>query len=142
MHRRRNTGSYFGSPNNFWSEDLIFDIVPFRSCYHALLGRTTFARFNAVPHYAYLKLKMTRPNGVITINGNTERSLRTRGANTSLCGRLPGSRGSSQMICLAGSTRFFIAHPHYHAISGTYSRESYIGIHAPQLPPHGSRLRT
>ena len=28
----------FGSPNNFRSEELIFDIVPFRSGYHALLG--------------------------------------------------------------------------------------------------------
>ena len=67
----------FGSPDNFRSEELIFDIVPFRSGYHALLGRTAFARFNAVPHYAYLKLKMPRPRGVITVNGNTERSLRT-----------------------------------------------------------------
>jgi hypothetical protein len=28
----------FGSPENFRSEELIFDIVPFRSGYHALLG--------------------------------------------------------------------------------------------------------
>ena len=67
----------FGSPDNFRSEDLIFDIVPFRSGYHALLGRTAFARFNTVPHYAYLKLKMPGPRGVITVNGNMERSLRT-----------------------------------------------------------------
>ena len=40
----------FGSPDNFRSEELIFDIVPFRSGYHALLGRPAFARFNAVPH--------------------------------------------------------------------------------------------
>ena len=66
-----------GSPDNFRSEELIFDIVPFRSGYHALLGRTAFARFNAVPHYAYLKLKMPGPRGVIIVNGNTERSLRT-----------------------------------------------------------------
>src|SRR3989337_725614 len=67
----------FGSPENFRSEDLIFDIAPFRSGYHALLGQTAFAKFNVVPHYAYLKLKMPGPSGVITINGNTERSLRT-----------------------------------------------------------------
>ena len=42
----------FGSPDNFRSEELIFDIVPFRSGYHALLGRTAFAKFNAVLHYA------------------------------------------------------------------------------------------
>ena len=61
----------FGSPDNFQSEELIFDIVPFRNGYHVLLGRTAFARFNAVPHYAYLKLKMPGPRGVITVNGNT-----------------------------------------------------------------------
>ena len=67
----------FRSPENFRSEELIFDIVPFRSGYHALLGRPALARFNAVPHYAYLKIKMTGPRGVIIVNGNTERSLRT-----------------------------------------------------------------
>ena len=67
----------FGSPDNFRSEELIFDIVPFCSGYHALLGLTAFARFNAVPHYTYLKLKMPGPCGVITVNRNTERSLRT-----------------------------------------------------------------
>ena len=40
----------FGSLYNFRSEEFIFNIVPFRSGYHALLGRTVFARFNAVPH--------------------------------------------------------------------------------------------
>ena len=28
----------------------------------------------AVPHYAYLQMKMPGPNGVITINGSFERS--------------------------------------------------------------------
>ena len=65
----------FGSPDNFRSEELLFDIAPFGSGYHALLRRTAFARFNAVPHYAYLKLKMPGPRGVITVSGNTERSL-------------------------------------------------------------------
>ena len=60
----------FGLPDNFRSEDLIFHIVLFRSGYHALLGRTAFARFNAVSHYAYLKLNMPGPRGIITINGN------------------------------------------------------------------------
>ena len=77
MHGLNHTGSGFGSPDNFQSEELIFDIVPFRSGYHALLGRTAFAKFNAVPHYAYLKLKMPGPRGVITVNGNTDLSLRT-----------------------------------------------------------------
>jgi hypothetical protein len=36
--------------------------------YHAILGRPTYAKFMAVPNYAYLKLKMPGPKGVITIN--------------------------------------------------------------------------
>jgi hypothetical protein len=67
----------FGSPNNFRSEGLTFNIVPFRSSYHALLGHSAFTRFNAVPHYAYSNLKMPGPCSVIMINGNTECSLRT-----------------------------------------------------------------
>ena len=81
----------FGSPDNFRSEELIFDIVPFRSGYHALLGRTTFAKFNAVPHYAYLKLKMPSPRGVITVNGNTERSLRTEEYTVALAAEVQSS---------------------------------------------------
>ena len=53
----------FGSPNSYRTEELHFDIVPFRSDYQALLGQTAFAKFNAVPHYAYLKLKMPGPRG-------------------------------------------------------------------------------
>ena len=81
----------FGSPDNFRSEELIFDIVPFRSGYHALLERTAFARFNAVPHYGYLKLKMLGPRGVITVNGNTERSLRTKEHTAALAGEVQSS---------------------------------------------------
>ena len=81
----------FGSPENFRSEELIFDIVPFHSGYHALLGRTAFARFNAVPHYAYLKLKMPGPRGVITVNGNTERSLRTEEHTAALATKVQSS---------------------------------------------------
>ena len=81
----------FGSPDNFRSEDLIFDIVPFRSGYHALLGRTAFAHFNAVPHYAYLKLKMPGPRGVITVHGNMGRSLRTQEHTMALAAEVQSS---------------------------------------------------
>ena len=66
----------FGSPDNFRSKNLTFNIAPFQSGYQALLGREAFARFNAIPHYASLTLKMPGPRGIITVNGNIERSLR------------------------------------------------------------------
>ena len=74
----------FGTPDNYRVEELIFDIVPFRSGYHALLGRSAFAKFHAVPHYAYMKLKMPGPNGVITINGNPDRSFKTEDKTAAL----------------------------------------------------------
>ena len=73
----------FGTLGNFQSERLTFYIAPFRSGYQALLGRAAFARFNAVPHYASLKLKIPGPRGTITVSGNIECSLRGR-----MCGGL------------------------------------------------------
>ena len=59
----------FGSPDNFRREQLTFHIVPFSSRYQALLGREAFARFNAIPHYASLTLKMPGPRGIISLKG-------------------------------------------------------------------------
>ena len=74
----------FGFPDNFHSEKLTFHIAPFQSGYQALLEREAFARFNAIPHYASLKLKMPGPRGIITVNGNTERSLRAEDSAAAL----------------------------------------------------------
>ena len=64
----------FGDETNFRKEKLDFEVVDWQSQYHAILGRPAFARFMAVPHYAYLKLKMPGPKGVITISGSFIRS--------------------------------------------------------------------
>src|SRR3954469_18499942 len=48
----------FGSATNFCKETLDFEVVDWKSQYHAILGRTPFARCMEVPHYAYLKMKM------------------------------------------------------------------------------------
>src|SRR3954466_7753111 len=66
----------FGNATNFRKETLDFEVVDWQSQYHTFLGRPDFARFMAVPHYAYLKLKMPGPNGVITISGSFVRSDR------------------------------------------------------------------
>jgi hypothetical protein len=42
------------------------------SQYHAILGHPTFAKFIAVPHYAYLTLKILGPKGTITVQGSFE----------------------------------------------------------------------
>jgi hypothetical protein len=62
----------FGTPSNFRKETLTFEVVGFRGTYHTVLGRPCYAKFMAVPNYMYLKLKMSGPNGVITV-GSTYR---------------------------------------------------------------------
>jgi hypothetical protein len=57
----------FGTPSNFRKETLKFEVVGFRGTYHAVLGRPCYTKFMAVPNYAYLKLKMSGPNRVITV---------------------------------------------------------------------------
>jgi hypothetical protein len=62
----------FGTPSNFRKESLTFEVVGFRGTYHAVLGRPCYAKFMVVPNYTYLKLKMSGPNGTITV-GSTYR---------------------------------------------------------------------
>ncbi|KAK1661583.1 hypothetical protein QYE76_049742 [Lolium multiflorum] len=65
----------FGTPTNFRREKIEFEVVDWESQYHAILGRPAFAKFMAVPHYAYLKLKMPGNNGTpITVHGSFARS--------------------------------------------------------------------
>ena len=60
----------FGNRHNFPKHVLEFEVLDWKSQYHAILGRPTFAQFMAVPHYAYLKLKMPGSTGVLTVNGS------------------------------------------------------------------------
>ena len=48
-------------------ETLTFEVVEFHGTYHAILGRSCYVEFMAIPNYTYLKLKMLGPCGVITI---------------------------------------------------------------------------
>jgi hypothetical protein len=57
----------FGDPSNFRKETLTFEVVGFHGTCHAMLGRSCYALFMAIPNYTYLKLKMPGPNGVITV---------------------------------------------------------------------------
>ncbi|XP_044356816.1 uncharacterized protein, partial [Triticum aestivum] len=61
----------FGPPDNFRHENLLFHVAPFQSSHQALLGREAFARFNTIPHYASLTLKMPGPRGIISLQGRS-----------------------------------------------------------------------
>jgi hypothetical protein len=62
----------FGDSDNYRREKLEFEVMDWPSQYHAILERPAFARFMAVPHYAYLMLKIPGPKGVITVKGSFE----------------------------------------------------------------------
>jgi hypothetical protein len=63
----------FGTPVNFRKEKIEFEVVDWPSQYHAILWRPAFARFMAVPHYAYLKLGMSGNRGPLTISSSFAR---------------------------------------------------------------------
>jgi hypothetical protein len=58
----------FCTPANFVKEKIGFEVVDWPSQYHAILGRPVFACFMAVPHYAYLKLRMPGNRGPLMIS--------------------------------------------------------------------------
>ena len=64
----------FGDKDHFRRESVWFEVVDLESPYHALLGRPTLAKFMAVPHYAYLKMKMPSSRGILTIAGDYRKS--------------------------------------------------------------------
>ena len=64
----------FGPEENYRMEHLRFEVVPFKSAYHAIFGRPAFAKFMARPCYVYSKLKLPGPNGTITVNGNFKKA--------------------------------------------------------------------
>jgi hypothetical protein len=57
----------FGTPANYCTKFIKFEVVDFESSYHAILGRPALAKFMAIPHYSYLLLKMSGPNGVLSL---------------------------------------------------------------------------
>jgi hypothetical protein len=55
---------FFGEKGNSCHEPIWFKVVDISSSYHALLGRPALAKFMAVPHYVYFKMKLPGPRGV------------------------------------------------------------------------------
>ena len=74
----------FGTPENYRSEEITFQVAPFSSGYHALLGQEAFTIFQAIPHYGYMKLKMPGPNGIITLASDPDIALRAENKTDAL----------------------------------------------------------
>jgi hypothetical protein len=74
----------FGKKGNSRREPIWFEVVDISSPYHALLGHPPLAKFMVVPHYAYLKMKLPGPRGVITVSGCFNKSLACARASSQL----------------------------------------------------------
>ena len=74
----------FGTPENYRSEEITFQVAPFSSGYRALLWRVAFTSFQAIPHYGYMKLKIPGPNGIITLASDPDIALRAENKTAAL----------------------------------------------------------
>jgi hypothetical protein len=58
--------------SNYHTKMLAFEVVDFLGRYHVILGRSYYVKFMTIPSYAYLKLKIPRSTGVITVEARTQ----------------------------------------------------------------------
>jgi hypothetical protein len=88
----------FGEKDNHHREPIWFEVVDLNSPYHALLGQPALAKFMAVPHYAYLKMKLPGPRGVITITGCSKKSIECARASSKLVEALVIAEEKRQLL--------------------------------------------
>jgi hypothetical protein len=60
----------FGTPENYQTEFMRFEVARFDCGYNTIIGRPGLAKFMAIPHYPYMILKMSGPQGIITMRVN------------------------------------------------------------------------
>ena len=76
----------FGEGSSFRMEDITFDVVDINYPYNAIFGREVLNTFGAIPHHAYLCMKMPTLRGVIMVLGDQQVTRRIEVRNT------PGKR--------------------------------------------------
>jgi hypothetical protein len=74
----------FEDPSNFCTKRLQFEVVDFPRAYTIILGRPCYVRFNVIPIYIYLKMKMPGPHGVITTSTSFQVAYACKQANCKL----------------------------------------------------------
>jgi hypothetical protein len=60
----------FGTLENYRTEFLRFEVARFDCGYNAIIGRPGLAKFMAILHYSYMILKMSGPQGIITVRAD------------------------------------------------------------------------
>jgi hypothetical protein len=57
----------FGVLDNYRTDFLCFEVARFDCGYNAIIGRLGLLKLMAIPHYPYMILKMSGPQGIITV---------------------------------------------------------------------------
>lgn len=60
----------FGTKEHYHTKYIRFEVADFEMLYHAILGRPAMAKFMAIPHYAYMVLKMLGTKGLLVLKGD------------------------------------------------------------------------
>jgi hypothetical protein len=94
----------FGEKDNYHREPIWFEVVDLNSPYHALLGRPALAKFMAVPHYAYLKMKLPGPCGVLTVAGCYKKLIECARASSKLAEALVIAEEKRQLLQQVAAT--------------------------------------
>jgi hypothetical protein len=95
----------FGEKDNHCCEPIWFEVVDLNSPYHALLGWPALAKFMAIPHYAYLKMKLPGPRGLITASGCYKNSIECARASSKLAEALVIAEEKRQLLQRVEATR-------------------------------------
>jgi hypothetical protein len=95
----------FGEKDNHRREPIWFEVVDLNNPYHALLDRPVLAKFMVVPHYAYLKMKLPDPRGVITVTGCYEKSIECARASSKLAEALVVAEEKRQLLQRVAATQ-------------------------------------
>ena len=100
-----------------------FEVVDLESPYHALLGRPALAKFMAVPHYAYLKMKMPSTKGILTVVVDYKKSV-TCAADSSRLAELlviaAEKRLLDRVVALAGKKPEMLPIPQESEVEGSF----------------------
>jgi hypothetical protein len=67
----------FGTPENFRTESVLFDVADVSLPFNAILDRPVLYQFMVVDHYGYLVLKMPTLDGVLKIRGDRDAGVST-----------------------------------------------------------------
>jgi hypothetical protein len=60
----------FGTPENYRTELLRFEVASFDCGYNTIIERPGLAKFMVIPHYTYMILKMPGPQGFIIVHAD------------------------------------------------------------------------